>query len=352
MIMDIMPYKLYIASRVPEGGVYLYDVASDGTLIGRSFKPVPLPSYLDYCGDHMNIICQPAPDSGDTDSRICRLELSDTRDYHGKFGRLGGYTSSLGGSGCHIMELNGNVYAANYVTGSVFMLDKKGNAKLYKLSGHGEDILDRQASAHTHQIIPTPTKILQPDGSYKNVRQLLCATDLGLDALILFDTDLSELDRSYVPAGHGPRHTIFSPCGRYAYTVNELISGITVSEFDGKHLTTLDTISSLPEDFDGISYGAAIRLTADGRHLYCTNRGHDSIAHFAVDGSKVTLLETVDCGGSWPRDFNMSPDERFMVCTNERGNNVTVYSRNPVDGKLTRLPQTIEMPTPLAAVFG
>ena len=202
------------------------------------------------------------------------------------------------------------------------------------------------------RLVPTPTKILQPDGSYKHVRQLLCATDLGLDALILFDTDLSELDRSYVPEGHGPRHTIFSPCGRYAYTVNELISGITVSEFDGKHLTTLDTVSSLPEDFDGISYGAAIRLTADGRHLYCTNRGHDSIAHFAVDGTKVTLLETVDCGGSWPRDFNMSPDERFIVCTNERGNNVTVYSRNPVDGKLTRLPQTIEMPTPLAAVFG
>nr|MBQ4320049.1 lactonase family protein [Clostridia bacterium] len=300
----------------------------------------------------MNIVCSPAKGSGDTDSRFCRLELNETDDPTAIFGDAGKFTSSLGGSGCHIMECDGNVYVTNYVTGSIFMLKEDGNAKLYKLKGHGKDTADRQASAHSHQIITTPTKVMQPDGTYKTFREKLCVTDLGLDALVLLDKELNEIDRAYTPAGHGPRHTVFSHCGRYAYTVNELISGITTFEFDGERLKPLDTITSLPEGFEGISYGAAIRLTNDGRHLYCSNRGHNSIAHFSVDGPKVTLLETISCDGDWPRDFNISPDEKFVVCTNERGNNVTVYSRDTETGVLTRLPQTIKMPIPLCAVFG
>ncbi len=350
--MNVMPYKLYIASRVPEGGIYLYDVMENGELKCRSFRQIPMPSYLEYCGDHMNVICSPLPGSSDTDSRLCKVKLVKVGGFKGRFGRVGTFTSSLGGSGCHIMEYNSNIYATNYISGSVFMLDRKGNAKLYKLSGHGADVIDRQASAHSHQVITTPRYVMQEDGSYKEFDVKLCVTDLGLDALVLLDRDLVEFDRAYTPAGHGPRHTVFSPCGRYAYTANELISSVTTFAYDGKYLSRLDTVSSLPEDFDGISYCAAIRLTKDGRHLYVSNRGHDSIAHFTVDGPKVTLAETIDCGGSWPRDFNISPDERFVVCTNERGNNVTVYSRDIETGVLTRLPQTITLPTPLCAVFG
>ncbi len=343
--MEFMPYQLYIASCVPSGGVYLYDVLENGEILGRALKAVNSPTYLDLCGDHMNIIGRPAPGSGDTDSRICSCEIQED----GKLGERSPFTSTLGGSGCYVMEYNGTVYAANYITGSLFMKKKNGDCRLYKLSGHGHDP-DRQASAHSHQIITTPDRILQPDGSWKQCVPMLCATDLGLDAVILLDTELNEIDRTFTPPGCGPRHTVFSPCGNYAYTVNELNSTVTVFSFDGRYLTALDTVSSLPADFVGISYGAAIRITGDGKHLYCTNRGHDSIAHFSVDGGSIKLLDLTDTGGSWPRDFALSPDEKFVVCTNERGCRVTLYARQE-DGSLTRLPQTIEMPSPLCAVY-
>lgn len=342
--MKLMPYTLYIASGTPNGGIYQYHVTEDGVLLGRSVRALASPFYLEITGDRMNVIYRPNG-VGKRESAVTSLPILPD----GSLGEAGASVSSMGVSGCYIHEMDGAVYAANYSTGSLMKKSADGSCKLYRLPGSSVDP-GRQEAAHTHQIITTPTAVTMEDGSVKNVPPMLLATDLGLDALVLLDADLNEIARTYVPAGHGCRHTVFSPDGRYAYTVNELISGVTVSRFDGSRLETLETVCSLPDGYTDISYGSAIRVTADGKHLYCSNRGHDSIAHFAVDGADVRLLETTDCGGSWPRDFNLSPDDCFLVCTNERGNRVTVYRRES-DGSLTRLPQTIPMPTPVCAVF-
>ena len=105
----------------------------------------------------------------------------------------------------------------------------------------------------------------------------------------------------------------------------------------------IQKINTLPEGFIGESFSAGIKLSNDGRFLYASNRGHNSIATFAIakDGT-LTLINHITSGGIWPRDFTLSPDNKFLIVANQFDNNVVVFKRNEELGTLINTGNKIE----------
>ena len=152
--------------------------------------------------------------------------------------------------------------------------------------------------------------------------------------------------------GAGPRHIDFHPRKPFAYVINELDSTITTYRKAGPVLTPLQTVPSCPESFTGYSTGAEIGVGRDGRHVYVTNRGHDSIGVFAIDPSKGTLSpkQWVPTHGSVPRFFAFDRTERFLYVANQGSDTIFAY-RVGSNGKLSPTRIKVEVGSPACIVF-
>lgn len=226
--------------------------------------------------------------------------------------------STLGVSTCHLTLSPDErfLYAASYFTGSIAVFPVSGarispRVQLILHEGTGPNA-DRQEHAHAHFVTFDPKDDL-----------LLYAVDLGIDAVMSYrqnrETGLLTLhDRIDVPSGMGPRHLAFHPDGDMMYVAHEL--GNAVSSFrrtpDGWKL--LDTLSTLPDGWEGESYVAAIRVS--GNRLFVSNRGHDSLAVYqiALDGS-LSPIGVYSTMGRWPRDFVVLPNGDILVAHQESG---------------------------------
>lgn len=208
---------------------------------------------------------------------------------------------------------------------------------------------DQQPRAHS--------AFFSPDGQYIFVQ------DLGLDKIISYRINkaVQKLEfhgETVIESGSGPRHLAFHPNGKYAYVINELKSTITVFRYHSEEgrLETIQTVSTLPGDFEGESYCAEIAVSKDGRTVYGSNRGHDSIAVFSVDqnSGKLDPIQYISTEGGHPRHFSLMPGERFMVVANRDGNNLVLYQVDPEDGTLRFTGQTVQQSKPVCvkpAVF-
>ena len=130
-------------------------------------------------------------------------------------------------------------------------------------------------------------------------------------------------------------------------------STIEVLIYDGVgEFERMQTISTLPQDYDGFSGTAAIRLSKDGKYLYASNRGHDSIAVYTIlaDGS-LELLEFVPTSGKTPRDFDLTPDQEFLIAVHQDSDNATVFKRNPETGRLAELSNDFHVPEAVCISF-
>ncbi|MBQ7292319.1 MAG: lactonase family protein [Clostridia bacterium] len=234
--------------------------------------------------------------------------------------------SSQGIVPCHLSVVNGKVYTVNYLSGNVVKLPDTVSTH----SGKGPHPT-RQTEAHTHFVSPTP------DGKY-----VLC-TDLGIDSIFTYTLDLKQLSVAKVPEGYGARHLAFSDDGKLVYCVNELVSSVSVFDYDDGVLTYLNTYECLP-DFKEKNTAAAIRIK--GKYLYISNRGAETITRLEICGKELRLLENTYCGGKNPRDFLIVDD--LMFCTNELTNDVTILKL--VDGKPVLTEQTLNMPNPLCVI--
>jgi 6-phosphogluconolactonase len=199
--------------------------------------------------------------------------------------------------------------------------------------GHGPDP-QRQERSHAH------CALWSPDG-----RHLLVA-DLGLDGVMTYAFDdgaISFKRKAGVPAGSGPRHLAFHPNGRHFYVVNELSS--TLSSFayepaDGA-LTLLHTESTLPEGGHPGNSGSALKVRPDGRFLYAGNRGHNSVARFAIGSDGVArLVGTTSTQGDWPRDFDIDKSGKVLAVGNQQSHDIRLF-RIGEDGDLTAFGQPI-----------
>lgn len=224
--------------------------------------------------------------------------------------------------------------AANYSSGSlsVFSLGPQGETEPCLLvqahTGNGPN-KERQEMPHVHFTDFTP------DGKY------ICAVDLGIDTVKFYclqNSSLCEEERLRITLrpGCGPRHLVFRHGMRYVYILTELSSEIAVFEYTGARYEERQYRSTLPADFGGDSFAAALRLAPGGRFLYASNRGHNSISAFQINGDGTLALSGIyPVQGNWPRDFAIDPLGNYLLAANERSNELSVLKVDKESGALS-----------------
>lgn len=250
---------------------------------------------------------------------------------------------------CYVAVDNerGLVYGANYHKGQVLVYKQQedGSLKLADSDTHvGQGPHANQASAHVHYADLTPD-------------QYLITCDLGTDQVTTYDVtedgQLNKLATYTCAAGAGARHIVFHNHYKIAYLICELNSTIEVLIYDGVgQFEHLQTISTLPAGFEDFNGTAAIRLSADGKFLYGSNRGHDSIAVYQIlaDGS-LQLVEITPTKGKNPRDFNITPDQNYLIAVHQDSDNATVFKRDPETGRLTEISHDFYVPEAVCVTF-
>ena len=157
-----------------------------------------------------------------------------------------------------------------------------------------------------------------------------------------------------LPAGYGPRHLIFHPDKELLYILNETHSSVTACSYNSASgvITELQNISMLPSGYTGNTNAAAIRIHPGGKFLYGSNRGHNSIAVFKIEeNGHLTFVEHETLNVNFPRDFNLSPDGKYMVIGNQKGNSVMSLTINEETGELTNTGFNIQMKSPVSILF-
>lgn len=241
------------------------------------------------------------------------------------------------------------LYTANYHTGmlSVISYDEQGQLTLLDQVKHEDRALGpkpEQDTAHPHYFDETP-------GGH------LVSCDLGQDRVDFYafkDGKLSHLASYQNEDGFGTRHLVFNPSGQYFYVAGELSSQVNVVKFDEASwmFQNVATYSTIPADWDKHNGAAAIRMSKDGRFIYVSNRGNDSIAVFEVKADHtLKLIQRVSTFGEFLRDFNWDEEEAYVVAANQNTNNATLYARNAADGSLTPLVKNIQVPEGTHVLF-
>lgn len=187
--------------------------------------------------------------------------------------------------------------------------------------------------------------------------------DLGQDRVYHYAVDATHgsLQPATTPftsfaAGTGPRHAKFSADGQYFYVIDELDGTVTASRYETAKgtLTPFQRIPTLPPDYTGdTNTTAELRVHPNGGFLYGSNRGHDSLAVYAITPTTgaLTLVEIVPCGGKTPRNFALSPDGAWLVCAHQGSDTVSTFRVDPVTGKLTLLPGTSAVAQSVCVLF-
>src|SRR5208282_1768105 len=247
------------------------------------------------------------------------------------------------------------VLVANYTGGSIAAFPILSDGKLGEASafvqhtGHGPNA-QRQEGPHAHSID------LSPDNRFAMV------DDLGLDQLLVYKFDsakgsLTPNDPPFVKvdAGAGPRHFVLRPDGKFAYVIAEMGHTVTVFSNDAAsgRLQVLQSVTTLPKDFKGRNDDAEIRIHPSGKFLYASNRGEDTIAIYAIDGSKGTLTQigSTPTGGKEPRSFEIDPSGKLLFAANQKSDNIVVFRIDQKTGQLTPTGQVLEVATPVCIKF-
>jgi 6-phosphogluconolactonase len=255
---------------------------------------------------------------------------------------------SGGSAPCYVsVNRNGEVLTANYGSGTVGLLQMDKSGKLSKLLFvERHNAAGKIAHAHEARFLPGSRQVV--------------SVDLGTGQLWFSRVDASgktlvpdspqTLD---LPPGVGPRHFVLHPDGKWMYVVNELGNSISMvhKTAEGKWILK-KTISTLPSGFKGKSYCAEIRITNDGRFLYVSNRGHNSLTVFRVSpsGDDLKPIDYVPVRGDFPRFFILSPDENYLLVANQKSENLVVFRRDKNSGLLHYVSE-MKAPSPVCIAF-
>lgn len=277
-------------------------------------------------------------------------------DRDGRLTRLGAQ-SCRGTVSCYLeSDPSGRVLlVANYGTGSVASLPITPDGSLGAIVGFaahagGSTHPTRQTMPHAHAIIPGPA-------AQSGRQQFAYATDLGTDEIRGYIIDPATAKLQHHPpasakavAGSGPRHLRFHPAGHTLYVLNELIGSVTAYAYEASsgQLAMRQTVRTLPDDFKGESLAADLRITPDGRFLYASNRGHDTIAIFRLDAvGELERIDIVPSRGKGPQNLAITSDGMWLLCANMASNNLVVFRIDADTGRLTATgtPTGIESPS-------
>ncbi|MFY0627777.1 MAG: lactonase family protein [Reichenbachiella sp.] len=262
--------------------------------------------------------------------------------------------SSQGDYPCYAALNNAESLLAigNYVTGNIvsYNIDRDGviheNPFVGQHKGKGGDP-ERQAGPHAHCV------------KFSWNKKFLYAVDLGKDEIIKYHLNGTELSNPTtaikLQPGDGPRHLIFHPTRKFAFIINELSSTmVSLAIEKNGDLKEISRVSTITEDYEGDNACADIHISDDGKFLYGSNRGHNSIVilELAENGTLVKLNHE-SVRGDWPRNFTLSPDidNRFLLVANQKSNNITVFNRDRNSGLLTFTGNEIAISQPVCLKF-
>jgi 6-phosphogluconolactonase len=265
--------------------------------------------------------------------------------------------SSRGSGPCHLtVDRTGrNLLVANYGGGSVAVLPIGADGRLAAATAfiqHQGSSADsgRQAGPHAHSI------------NLDAANRFAVVADLGLDRVLVYRFDprrgtLAPNDPAFtaLPPASGPRHFAFHPDARHAYVINEMKSTVTVFEYDAGHgsLRSIQTITTLPEGAPPSNSTAEVQVHPSGKFLYGSNRGHNSLAIFAIDPAtgRLTSRGHQPTGGKTPRNFGIDPTGRFILAANQDSDTIAVLRVDPRTGGLQPTGQTATVPAPVCVKF-
>lgn len=261
--------------------------------------------------------------------------------------------NSAGADPCYITTDGKHVIVANYSGGNIAVLSINADGSLNKAkqtiqhTGKGIDPKGRQQSAHVHMTYFSPD------------RKYVLSTDLGEDKIYVYSyhakagTPLKLKNVYQVKPASGPRHLTFSPNGKFVYLANEFTGMITAFAYNKGQLKKIQDVATVAKDFKGAIDAADIHTSPDGRFLYETNRGDaNSINVFAIaPNGHLKFVQTVPTLGKGPRNFTISPDGNQLLVAHQYTNNVVIFNRDKVSGKLTDTGKSIAVGTPVCLLF-
>lgn len=331
-----------------DGGITAFHLGAGRTL--RSIHKttgIPNPFFFDVSPDRKHLYAIYAETfGGEMTEQIAAYSLNAA---DGKLNEVNRRTTR-GTASCFVeVDRTGkSVLVANYSSGSVISYAIQQDGGLSEpvtfVQHEGSSVnTARQKEPHAHCFV------ISPDGRFA------FAADLGLDQVVAYSIDAktAQLKKGRQPfvrtmPGAGPRHAIFHPDGTKFYVINELLNSVTYFEYLPEYgfLIEKQTIATLPPDFKGESYCADLKITPDGKYLYGTNRGHDSLAMYSIgDDGRLTLLGIEPSLGKGPQNLAITADGKTLLCANMPGNSVAVFQIEN-DGRLKSAGEPVKVTSP------
>ncbi|TMM32023.1 lactonase family protein [Polaribacter aestuariivivens] len=327
-------------------GIYKYAISPEGKLskIGLMAEVIN-PSFLTKSKDNKTLFAVGETDINGTGFISAFKIEKDTLQLINK-------AETGGANPCFVAINNDNyIVTANYSGGNVGLLKADNSGKLAPLlfvqQHSGKGTTKRQESPHAHSAWFHPNK------------EKIISVDLGTNELWFskIDTNKNELvftnqKTLKMADGAGPRHLTFHPNNKWIYVLNELNNTVSLVKEKNDVYFVDSSITTLPNDFTDFSKAADIHISDDGKFVYASNRGHNSIAIFKVNSENGNLEITgyEDVLGDHPRNFSLSPDNDFLIVANQDTNNIISFKRNTTTGKLTFVDEVFA-PTPVCILF-
>jgi 6-phosphogluconolactonase len=344
----------YTSGKSRSEGIYIYKLNLESGELKpyRTVKNVVEPSYLaiDKSRKYLYAVNETVEFEGKKSGAVSAFAIDQ------KTGDLTFLNKqpSLGGAPCFV-TVSANekfVLVANYVGGNVAVFPIQTGGKLVEAidvaqhSGSGPK-KDRQEAAHAHSIM------------LDRNNRFAFANDLGIDRVMIyqFGAKSGKLKPNRAQAfyqtkpGAGPRHFASHENGKFAFVINELDMTISSLAYDAKQgtLREIQTVPTLPEGFSGANTCADIHVSPNGKFLYGSNRGHDSIVSYRIDGrnGKLDFVEHTPTQGKTPRNFAIDPTGKFLLAANQNSDSIVVFQIDELSGKLTATGNSAQVPTPV-----
>ncbi len=321
--------KVFVSTSSDEGGIYRFRI-NDEKLILEEVTKLPWVKYTRIYDGRLYALIKHYK-GNESESGLVSYRLGENGELSDKSEII-----PTGAEGACHLDINENgIYVAHYYSGSVSLIRNGRLVKNVKHEGHSVDIF-RQTHPYAHFVKA------MPDGNL-----LVC--DLGCDEVVVYDPELVRLGTAKTPAGVGPRHLVLSPNGKTVWVLSEMGSTLTRMEYADGVLTAYETLGLYPDRMRELPHtkSAAIRVSNDGETIYTSNRGFDVISIIDVSSGSARLRGEVSSEGGSPRDFNISPDGKYLVCANEASG----ASLFDFDRKCPRYLSSVALELPLAVEF-